>query len=155
MDGRWQWVKVDDAKREFVDIDGTTVESTAYSPLDVLSLSAATSAKSIRVGLVYGTSASRRRGEPFSTEIAIEINGELTTGEHVATRIDIVHPEGQAPLTALHVALSVERLLGLDGGAPVNAGLYLPDSLMDADYIIERMKEFGAIFQENVKPAVG
>lgn len=155
VDGHWQWIKDDDAKRSFVDIDGTILESTAYSPLDVLSLSAATNAKSIRVGLVYGTSASRRRGEAFSTEIAIEMTGELVTGERAAIRLDIVHPEGQAPLTALHVALSVERLLGLHGGEPVKAGLYLPDSLIDADYIVDRMKEFGAIFQENIKPAVG
>lgn len=153
--GRWNWVKSEDKNRTFTDIDGTKVESTAYSPLDVLSLSTATNAKSIRVGLVYGTSASRRRGEPFSTEIAIEINGELATGERVASRLDIVHPEGQAPLTALHVALSVERLLGLHGGEPVKAGLYLPDSLMDADYIVDRMKEFGVVFREGVKPTVG
>ncbi|EJN04355.1 hypothetical protein [Phyllobacterium sp. YR531] len=153
--GRWNWVKGDDKQRPFTDIDGMALESTAYSPLDVLSLSTATNAKSIRIGLVYGTSASRRRGEPFSTEIAIEISGELVAGERATTRLDIVHPEGQAPLTALHVALSLERLLGLHGGEPVKPGLYLPDSLMEPDYIVDRMKEFGAIFQETSKPPVG
>lgn len=148
-DGRWRWVKGDEATRRFTDVDGTEVEASAYSPLDVLSLSTATDAKSIRFDLVYGMSASRRRGEPFSTEIAIETNGELLTGEKMQKRLDIVHPEGQAPLTALHVALGIERLLGLSGGEPVKPGLYLPDLLMDPEYVIRRMKEFGTVFRQN------
>lgn len=147
-DGRWRWVKGEEANRQFTDIDGTEVEASAYSPLDVLSLSTATDAKSIRFDLVYGVSASRRRGEAFSTEIAIEMNGELLSGKNAHTRLDIVHPEGQAPLTALHVALGIERLLGLSGGDPVKPGLYLPDLLMDPDYVVGRMKEFGTLFHQ-------
>lgn len=115
----------------------------------MLSLSTATSAKSIRFDLVYGVSASRRRGDAFSTEIAIETTGELLTGEKVHKRLDIVHPEGQAPLTALHVALGIERLLGLSGGEPVKPGLYLPDLLMDPEHVIRRMKEFGTVFHQD------
>lgn len=148
-DGRWRWIKGEEAKRRFIDIDGTEVEASAYSPLDVLSLSTATSAKSIRFDLVYGVSASRRRGDAFSTEIAIETTGELLTGEKVHKRLDIVHPEGQAPLTALHVALGIERLLGLSGGEPVKPGLYLPDLLMDPEHVIRRMKEFGTVFHQD------
>lgn len=147
VDGHWRWIKDDETKRNFVDIDGTAVEASAYSPLDVLSLSTATDAKSIRVDLVYGMSASRRRGEAFSTEIAIEISGENLNGQPTQTRLDVVHPEGQAPLTALHVALGIERLLGLYGGQPVKPGLYLPDALMDPDYVVRRMREFGAVFK--------
>ncbi|ATU90911.1 saccharopine dehydrogenase [Phyllobacterium zundukense] len=148
-DGRWRWVKGEEAKRGFIDIDGTEVEASAYSPLDVLSLSTATDVKSIRFDLVYGMSASRRRGDAFSTEIAIEISGELLTGEKVHKRLDIVHPEGQAPLTALHVALGIERLLGLSGGEPVEPGIYLPDMLMEPEYVVRQMKEFGTVFRQN------
>ncbi|MGH6859332.1 MAG: NAD(P)-dependent oxidoreductase [Phyllobacterium sp.] len=149
VDGRWRWVKGEAAKRQFTDVDGTSVEASAYSPLDVLSLSTATDAKSIRLDLVYGMSASRRRGEAFSTEIAIEIRGERLDGRPGRTRLDIVHPQGQAPLTALHVALGLERLLGLSGGEAVKSGLYLPDSLMEPDYVVRRMREFGAVFRKN------
>jgi hypothetical protein len=67
----------------------------------------------------------------------------------VHKRLDIVHPEGQAPLTALHVALGIERLLGLSGGEPVKPDLYLPDLLMDPEHVIRRMKEFGAVFHQD------
>ncbi len=61
-DGRWHWAKGEDAKRKFIDIDGTEVEANAYSPLDVLSLSTATNAKSIHFDLVYGVSAKPPQG---------------------------------------------------------------------------------------------
>lgn len=148
-DGHWRWIKGEEATRRYTDIDGTDVEANAYSPLDVLSLATATDAKSVRFDLVYGVSASRRRGNAFSTEIAVETSGDLLTGEKVHQRLDIVHPEGQAPLTALHVALGIERLLGLHGGEPVKPGLYLPDLLMDPEYVVRRMKEFGALFRQS------
>lgn len=148
-DGKWRWVKGEEATRSFINIDGNEVEASAYSPLDVLSLGIATDAKSIRFDMAYGESASRRRGEPFSTEIVIEISGELKTGEQTTTRLDIVHPQGQAPLTALHVALAIERLLGLSGGEKVAPGLYFPDGLLDPDYVVARMKEFGTQFRQS------
>jgi hypothetical protein len=55
-----------------------------------------------------------------------------------------VHPAGQAPLTALGVALGLERLLGLDGDEPVAPGLYLPEVLIDPAYFVRRMTESGA-----------
>ena len=145
--GKWRWVTGAEATRSFTDIDGKQIEASAYSPFDVLSLGVATGAHSIRFDMAYGESARRRRGEPFSTEIVIEISGELNTGEQTTTRLDIVHPQGQAPLTALNVALSVERLLGLSGGEKVAPGLYFPDGLMEPDYVVARMQEFGAVLR--------
>jgi hypothetical protein len=54
-----------------------------------------------------------------------------------------VHPEGQRPLTALGIALGVERLLGLRG-APVAPGIYTPEALLDPAYVVERLTEVGA-----------
>jgi hypothetical protein len=146
---KWRWIKDEEATRNFTDIEGKQIEASAYSPFDVLSLGVATGAHSIRFDMAYGESASRRRGEPFSTEIVIEISGELNTGEQTTTRLDIVHPQGQAPLTALNVALSVERLLGLSDGEKVAPGLYFPEGLMEPDYVVGRMKEFGAQFRKS------
>jgi len=70
-------------------------------------------------------------------------NGERSTMRH-----EIVHPDGQAPLTALGVALAVERMLGLAGGAAPQPGLYLPESILAPDYYVGRMKEFGAQFRQ-------
>ncbi|QCI67465.1 NAD(P)-dependent oxidoreductase [Phreatobacter stygius] len=145
--GQWLWSQGEDAARKFRTVDGMELQGQAYSPLDVLSLAGATDARSIRFDLVLGETASRRRGEPFSSEIVIEISGEKRDGTRGRERHEIVHPAGQAPLTALGVALGVERLLGLAGGAPVEPGLYLPEVLIEPDYFLRRLTEFGAIIR--------
>lgn len=142
-DGKFVWAGDEDASRMVVGIDGVETKAQGYSPFDVLSLSAATDARSIRFDMIYGLSASRRRGEPFSTEIIIEMTGERKNGTPGRSRYELVHPEGQAPVTAVGVALGVERLLGLDGSAPVTPGLYFPEVLIDPDYAIRRFQEFG------------
>lgn len=141
--GQWRWVRDAEAARSFLSVDGTRVDGAAYSPLDVVSLAAATDAHSIRLDMALGESASRRRGEAFSTEIAIELEGELHDGSRARTRHELVHPQGQAPMTAIGIALGVERLLGLAGGAAVAPGLYTPDLLIDPAYQLQRLRESG------------
>jgi hypothetical protein len=143
QDGRWRWISGAEATRQVTDSAGAIREANTYSPLDVLSLAAATDAKSIRFDLIYGESATRRRGEPFSTEIIIELSGKLGNGKTANTRHELFHAGGQAPVTALCVALAVERLLGLAGGPKVEPGLYFPDSLIEPAYALRRLKEFG------------
>ncbi len=143
-DGQFVWLAGDEASARYRSVDGTEMEAQLYSPLDVVSLAAATDARTVRIDLAMGVSASRRAGRPFSTEIVIELEGVLPDGERATSRHEIVHPEGQAPLTALGIVLGVERLLGLAGGAPVPAGLYLPEVLIDPAYFMDRLAEFGA-----------
>ncbi|MGO4668510.1 NAD(P)-dependent oxidoreductase [Bosea sp. 2YAB26] len=146
--GKFSWVNGEDAKARYRSVDGVELDATAYSPLDIVSLAAVTDARSVRLDLAFSESASRRRGEPFSTEITIAIDGVLRNGERSTMRHEIVHPDGQAPLTALGVALAVERMLGLAGGAAPQPGLYLPESILAPDYYVGRMKEFGAQFRQ-------
>jgi hypothetical protein len=143
-DGKFVWVAGDKAASRLTSVDGSEIEVQAYAPLDIVSLATATDARSIRFDLAVAESASRRRGGPFSTEIVIEIEGKRKDGGRGRSRREIVHPAGQAPLTALGVALGVERLLGLAGGEPVAPGLYLPEVLIDPAYFVRRMQEFGA-----------
>jgi hypothetical protein len=63
-------------------------------------------------------------------------------GRPLSTSRYVVHPEGQRPLTAVGVALGVERLLGLRGD-PVPPGLHTPEALVDPAYAVERMVEAG------------
>jgi hypothetical protein len=146
-DGRMYWAGGDEGKARYISVDGVELEAQAYSPFDIMALAARIDAKSIRLDLAYSESATRRRGEPFSTEIAIEIEGQGVDGKHRLDRHEIVHPQGQAPLTALGVTLAVERLLGLAGGNAPKAGLYLPEVLIDPAYYVGRMKEFGTSFE--------
>ncbi|WP_394841714.1 NAD(P)-dependent oxidoreductase [Pendulispora brunnea] len=146
--GKWISAGGDNAKRRLLDVDGVELEASAYSPFDVLSLAAATQAHSIRFDLAVGKTASRRRGEPFSTEIVIEMSGELADGTAGRVRHDLVHPAGQAPVTALGVAVGVEHLIGL-AGAAVGPGLYLPEVLIEPEYMVRRLKEFGMQFRSS------
>ncbi|MFP2905441.1 NAD(P)-dependent oxidoreductase [Pyxidicoccus sp. 3LFB2] len=147
QDGKWRWVQGEAATRTFKSVDGTQVQGQAYSLLDVVSLAAATEARSVRFDLFTGQSSSRRRGEPFSTEIILELTGELRDGTKGRVRHEIVHPGGQAPMTAVGVAVALERLLGLAGGAPVAPGLYLPEVLIEPEYLMRRLEEFGTRFR--------
>jgi hypothetical protein len=47
-------------------------------------------------------------------------------------------------MTAVGVAVLVERLLGLAGGPPVPPGLYLPHVIVEPEYLLRRLTEFGA-----------
>lgn len=147
-DGRFAWIAGEEAKARYRSVDGVDLPATAYGPLDVLSLATATDAKHIRFDLSFDVSASRRAGKPFSTESVITIEGVLHSGERAIHTYEVVHPQGQAPLTALGVALATERALGLAGGEALKPGLYFLDSVIEPAYYVARMKEFGAVFTE-------
>lgn len=141
--GRWVWVSEELAARTVTAVDGVPQEGQAYSPLDVLSLSTATAAQSIRFDLVYGESAGTRAGGPFTTEIVIQIRGTGHDGAPLERRHELVHPEGQAPVTAAGVVLAIEHLLALDGRAPVAPGLYFPENLIEPEAYLARLEEVG------------
>lgn len=143
-DGHFAFVADADAKRSFVSVDGAVVEGTQYAPLDVVSLAGRLGAPNVRLDLVVGESAGRRKGGPFSSEIVLELAGTDHAGAPLERRHTIAHPEGQAPLTAFAVATIVARLLGLDGGEPVAPGLYGPESLLEPTSFVERLRAFGA-----------
>ena len=113
--GQFVWRSGEDAKTRVRAVDGVELDAFAYSPLDIVSLAAATDAPDIRFDVAVGETASRRRGGPMSTEILIAIGGTMADGSQHRARRAIVHPEGQAPLTALGVAMALERLAGIDG----------------------------------------
>jgi hypothetical protein len=146
QDGKFVWRRIDDDVVKYVSVDGVEVGAQRYSPFDIMSLAASIDARSISMNLAYTTSASRRRGEPFSTEIVIDIDGVTPEGAYGRMHHEIVHPGGQAPLTALNVALAVERMLGLAGAPPPVPGLFFPELLLDPAYVVRRMEEFGARF---------
>ncbi|WP_434041124.1 MULTISPECIES: saccharopine dehydrogenase NADP-binding domain-containing protein [Sorangium] len=143
QDGRWIWVGGEEGSRSFVTVDGTEVKGQAYAVLDPMSIAAATDVRSVRFDLVLGETATRRRGEPFSTEIVIELEGVRKDGTRGSSRHELVHPEGQAPMTAVAVAVAVERLLGLAGGERAAPGLYHPNTLIDPEHMLERLAAFG------------
>jgi hypothetical protein len=139
--GAFFWRLGEEAKAEFRAIDGTKMEAVALAPYDVMGLAAATGAQNIQFNLATGVSSTRRRGEAMSTEIVIELAGEDHAGKALRTRHAVLHPKGQMPLTALGVAMVLERLVGLDGEAGVLPGLYFPYQLIKRTAYFARLKE--------------
>ena len=147
-DGAFLWRVGDDAKTKFRAVDGTEMEASALSPFDVVGLANATGAPNVQFNLAVGVSSSRRRGEPMSTEIIIELSGEDHAGRPLRSRHAVVHPEGQMPLTGLGVAMVLERLIGLDGRPPTAPGLYFPYQLLEPTAYFARLAAIGgSIFE--------
>jgi hypothetical protein len=142
-DGAFVWQTGEEAAVTLRAVDGTEHQADTFSFYDVLGLAAATGAPNVQFKLAFGVSSSRRRGEPMSTEIIIELTGQDHAGQPLRTRHAVVHPQGQMPLTALGVALLLERLLGLDGQPAVPAGLYFPYQLLEPRAYLARFKQIG------------
>lgn len=147
-DGRFIWVAGEDAAGRFEAVDGTRFEAQLFGNLDVLSLSAATDAPHVTFQFAVGETSSRRRGERFSHEILVEIAGLSREGGEATARRAVVHPEGQAPMTALAVSLAIERLLGLADGNKVPPGLYLPHAVIDPAQAVEALRQIGATIDD-------
>lgn len=141
--GAYRWRVGDEAKTTFRAVDGTLMQAVAFSPHDVVGLATATGAANVQFHLAIGESSTRRRGEPFSTEIVIELGGEDLAGQPLRTRHAVVHPQGQMPLTGLGVALLLERLLGLDHQPAVRPGLYFPYQLLEPTSYFARLEQIG------------
>ena len=150
-DGFYVWREGDDAKAGFYAVDGTEMEASGFSSIDVVGLAAATGAPNVQFNMASGVSSTRRRGGPMSTEIVIELAGEDDAGRPLRTRHAVVHPKGAAPLTGIGVAMILERLLGLDGKPATPAGLYFPYQLLNAaDYLARLKQDGGAVLKLEV-----
>ncbi|WP_432935936.1 saccharopine dehydrogenase [Kribbella sp. CA-253562] len=143
-DGRFTWIA--DVETEVVSVDGRAYPAQSIAILDVTSLALATGADDVRFDMAVGESAGRRTGGRASVEVRIELEGTDRAGNPLSRSRYLVHSEGQRPLTALGLALGVERLLGLALGAPITPGLHTPESLVDPAYAVRRLDELGATF---------
>ncbi len=142
-DGAFIWQAGDERKTSFRAVDGTEQPADVFSFYDVLGLATATGAPNVQFQLALGVSSTRRQGGPMSTEILIELAGADHAGQPLRTRHAVVHPQGQMPLTALGVALLLERLLGLGGQPAVPPGLYFPYQLLEPSTYLARFRQIG------------
>lgn len=147
-EGVYVWREGEGSKVSFHAVDGTKVEASGFSSIDVVGLAAATGAPDVQFNLGAGVSSTRRLGGPMSTEIIIELAGEGLHGEPLCTRHAVIHPAGAAPLTGLSVAMILERLLGLDGQPPTAPGLYFPYQLLNASEYLQRLEKEGGELRE-------
>lgn len=142
QNGDYLWRTGDDAQTSVVSLDGTRMPAEVFSPYDVLVLANETRARDVEFRLAVGVSPSRRRGEPLSTEIIVELTGTDHAGQALEVRQGVIHPGGQMPLTGLGVAMVIERLAVLQDEA-VGAGLYFPFQLIIPETYQSRLKSIG------------
>jgi hypothetical protein len=152
VEGRWRWVQPDAAVRTFEGAGGVLREGSPAALLDSVDLAASTHARSVRVDLAEGPTATALRGEGPSHEIVIEIRGRSRCGLPQRHRHEIVERAGYATLSGLGVALCVERALGLAGGAALAPGLYTPAVLVDPAYLIRKLRELGTCIASTLNP---
>ncbi|MEV7286414.1 saccharopine dehydrogenase [Streptomyces sp. NPDC093252] len=147
-DGRFVWVDGPEADVEVPTLDGRVLTGRSTPVLDVPGLALATGARDVRFAFAVGESEGTRRGAGPSVEMRIDLSGTGTDGAPRRITRVLVHPEGQRPLTALGLALGVERLLGLRGDGPAAPGLHTPETLIDPARAGERLGEIGGRWVE-------
>ncbi|MFI5735508.1 saccharopine dehydrogenase [Kribbella sp. NPDC051587] len=143
-DGVFTWVL--DTATDITRVDGTTLAADTVAGLDIPGLAFATGAANVQVDFAVSES-----GTEPPTEVRIDLEGTDPAGTSLHTTHALTHDAGQRPLTALGIALTVERLLGLRG-AQVPPGVHTPESLVDPAYATQRLLEVGAKFVE-LEPA--
>ncbi|MFC4297968.1 hypothetical protein ACFO0J_07925 [Castellaniella hirudinis] len=151
--GAWRWgdsPASDD--RPITGPGGVRHEGQAVGLLDVLSLASVMPQGSIRVDAAQGPTQSSRAGGKPSHEVVIEIEGKTLDGSHGRHRYALIDGDGYAALSARGIAVAVETMLGLVGGPPPPAGLYFPESVMDTDHFMDRLRSFGVSIGQEVGP---
>jgi hypothetical protein len=148
--GRRVWLSGDAAKGKVESIDDRSLDATAFSTFDIVSLQVATGASDVRFDLVTDESSSRRRGGEAAAEIVVEIEGE-TDGRTKRSRSMLEFKHGAASLTGLSVVLSLTSVLGLNDRSPAPPGLYLPELLSDTKWFLDELRSAGATIYEDSK----
>jgi len=146
-DRRWQWVDPAVNARQPLDASGVGFDAMPMGVLDVASLVAATGAPNVRFDLGVGESQGTRNGAAASHEIYVELAGVGADGASSICRVTVSDPLGQAHLTALSVAIVLERLLGLDGQPAAAPGLHSIETLLDPAEAVARFQRAGVQIQ--------
>ena len=141
QNGRWQKVLAPDAARSVRSAGQASFDAMPMGVLDTPALTAKTGARDVRFDLGSCDSLGTIAGRAASHDIYIDITGSRA-GTPVHDRTLVSDPLGQAHLTALGVLIGAERLLGLDGDRPPE-GLIFPESIIDPDRAVARLRNFG------------
>lgn len=137
-----QWIVPRDGKeiREYILEDGFAFTGGSFPGFDAAELAYATGATSARVDFALGQSHGSRHGKKPSVEVIYEIDGTFADGKDGALKFQLTHPEGQAFLTAVGVAVGIESLLhGVE-----KPGLSLTSQKIDPELMLSRLIQSGA-----------
>ncbi|WBQ04742.1 saccharopine dehydrogenase [Kribbella sp. CA-293567] len=145
-DGAFTWLPDTETAAEVERRDGSTLPGQTVAVLDVPSLAFATDAANVQLDFAVNPADALDGSQP-AAELRIDLTGTDQAGAPLRTTHFLTHSAGQRPLTAVGIALGVERLLALRG-ASVPPGIHTPESLIDPAYATARLQEAGAEFVE-------
>jgi hypothetical protein len=148
--GKWQLVDSKENAREIHLYDHTPGTGYPMGTLDVPSIAAFTGAANVRFDFMKGKSIGSSQGLDASHDLYIDIEGVLLSGQPTKLRTIVSGPKGNSHLTAVGVFLITEAIFGLDGqSAPQKGGLYLPETIVSTDNILNRLRAFGITIIED------
>jgi hypothetical protein len=143
VNGTYTWLAEDETLRRYRAVGGTIVEGKGAVSIDVASIGARTSARNIHVLETWGQSHLFTLTGTPADEISIEVVGTIN-GEHRFGRQTLQLSNSVTTLTALCIALTLERLIGLDGHPPASPGVYTPDQIMAPEAFLAQLQLAGA-----------
>ncbi|GAB3927209.1 hypothetical protein GCM10029976_023080 [Kribbella albertanoniae] len=139
--GTFRWTA--DTEVAVPTLDGRTLPGQYVAILDVPSLALATGAPNVRFAFAMGESSGRRHHGTPSHDVQIRLTSGARTATHTLT-----HPGGQRPVTAVGIALLVERLLT----NPVAPGIHSPEALITPTHATTRLRKSGATLTHQSGP---
>ncbi|RZL99411.1 MAG: hypothetical protein EOO88_59640 [Pedobacter sp.] len=143
IQGNWQWLDAKNNARALRMHNGEAAEGHPMSTYDVPAIGALTGAPDIRFDFVTGRSIGTHKGLAASHDLYIDMEGKLLSGEVKKLRVIISDPKGSAHLTSIGVFLIAEEILGSTSRkGSEKIGLQLPETLIQTEDIIERLKGF-------------
>lgn len=147
----WQYVQARENPKTIELYDSSSAIGYPLSTLDVPSIGAFTGAANIRFDFIIGESIGSSKGLDASHDLYIAIEGTLPSGKRTKSRTIVSGPKGNSHLTAVGVYLITEKILGLNGrSAQSQGGLYLPETIVPSEDIMERLREFGIEIREEL-----
>lgn len=141
----YRWVTAEEGQCEYIGTGGRVLPGKPSVSIDAVSIGAVTGARDVCVLETWGDSLSFIDEGYASDEIVIEATGTEQDGRRVKLRQEVVAPRDNAPLTAIAIALLIEKAAGLSG-AVENRGLHFPETELDQGAGSDALENAGVRF---------
>lgn len=140
--GNYVWQQEADSIRSYEGVSGAMMEGKGSVSVDVPTIGARTNARDVHVLETWGDSAHFLETGIPADEIAIEVVG-LIDGQMAVARRTLVLPHTAASMTSVSLLVTVERMLGLEGGPAIGPGVWTTDQLQPPAAYMQRIQALG------------
>lgn len=149
VDGAYVWETDAENRHVYRGASGELIEGSGAVSLDVASIGASLNAANVRVLESWGTSYYYTCTGIAADEVSIEVTGKRYGADDIVRSV-LTLPRTQSTLTAISIALMLERALGLDGGGLAKPGVYTPEIFMNPDSFMTLIRNAGVLIETTV-----